>query len=80
MSPTAVVQLAGRQLELVRHPLDGRIVAFDDADDAFAFAVSLEISGAASAGTVAAPAREAVHMLGAGSTAADLTRLVGQAA
>ena len=80
MSPTAVVQLAGQRLELVRHPLDGRIVAFDDADDAFAFAVSLEIGGAVSAGTVAAPAGEERHMLDPGSTALDLTTPAEQAA
>src|SRR5207237_6638356 len=72
VSPTAVVQLAGQRLELVRHPGDGRVVAFSDADDAFAFAVSLEVAGAASAGAVAAPRHEALHMLGHGATASDL--------
>ena len=63
MSPlTAVVQLASGQLQLVRHPADGRVVAFDSADDAFAFAVSLEIAGAEAAGTVAAPDGP-LHML-----------------
>jgi hypothetical protein len=80
MSPTAVVQLAGQRLELVRHPLDGRIVAFDDADAAFAFAVSLELRGAASAGTVAVPAGEEIHMLDSGSAALDLATLVEHAA
>lgn len=80
MSPTAVVQLAGQRLELVRHPLDGRVIAFDSADDAFAFAVSLEIAGASSAGTVEAPAGELVHLLGPGVSALDLTRPMEQAA
>jgi uncharacterized protein (DUF1684 family) len=35
VSLTAVVQLHDQRLELVRHPADGRIVAFSDADDAF---------------------------------------------
>lgn len=72
MSATAVVQLAGQRLELVRHPLDGHVVAFAEADDAFAFAVSLEVAGAASAGTVNAPADEALHLLAHGATAFDL--------
>ena len=73
MNPTAVVQLAGERLQLVRHPLDGRIVAFAHADDAFAFAVLLEVGGGASAGTVIAPRNEALHMLKRGATAFDLT-------
>ena len=59
MSPSAVVQLSGQQLELVRHPLDGRVLVFADSDDAFAFAVSLELAGGSSAGTVQAPAGRA---------------------
>jgi hypothetical protein len=70
---TAVVRLNGSRLQLVRHPVDGRVVAFDDADAAFAFAVSLEIAGAQSAGTVAAPEGQPVHMLSRGISAADLT-------
>jgi hypothetical protein len=70
---TAVVRLDGSRLQLVRHPVDGRVVAFDDADAAFAFAVSLEIAGAQSAGTVAAPAGQPIHMLARGASAADLT-------
>jgi hypothetical protein len=67
-------------LELVRHPLDGRVIAFDKADDAFAFAVSLEIAGATSAGTVEAPLDEQVHLLGPGVTAFDFERRMEQAA
>ena len=73
MSPTAVVQLSGQQLELVRHPLDGQVLVFADADDAFAFAVSLELAGGSPAGTVQAPAGESVHLLAPGVTAFDLT-------
>jgi uncharacterized protein GlcG (DUF336 family) len=80
MSPTAVVQLTGQRLELVRHPHDGHVVAFDSADDAFAFAVSLEIAGAASAGTIDAPAGELVHTLDPGATAFDLTGRMEEAA
>jgi hypothetical protein len=80
MSPTAVVQLTGQRLEMVRHPSDGQVIAFDSADDAFAFAVSLEIAGAASAGTVEAPAGEVVHLLGPGVTAFDLTGTLERAA
>ena len=80
MSPTAVIRLTGQRLELVRHPLDGRVIAFDNADDAFAFAVSLELAGAASAGTVEAPAGEQVHLLGPGATALDFERRMEQAA
>jgi hypothetical protein len=69
---TAVVRLDGNRLQLVRHPADNRIVAFDDADAAFAFAVSLELAGSASAGTIAAPGDEPVHMLAIGTTAADV--------
>ena len=69
---TAVVRLTSGRLQLVRHPVDGRVVAFDDADAAFAFAVSLEIAGAESAGTVAAPADQPVHLLRRGVSAADL--------
>ena len=72
MSPTAVVQLSGERLELYRHPADGRVIAFDDSDDAFAFAVSVEIAGGSSAGTVEAPHGELLHMLGPGTTALDL--------
>ena len=80
MGPTAVVQLSGRHLELVRHPADGRVVAFAHPDDAFAFAVSLELAGAASAGTVAAPGSELIHMLEPGVTAFDLPGSLEQAA
>jgi hypothetical protein len=80
MSPTAVVQLTGRRLELVRHPLDGQVIAFDSADDAFAFAVSLEVAGAASAGTVEAPLGETLHLMAHGMTAFDLTARMEQAA
>jgi hypothetical protein len=77
---TAVVRLNGSRLQLVRHPVDGRVVAFDDADAAFAFAVSLEITGAQSAGTVAAPVGQPIHMLQRGVSAADLTTTVEMAA
>jgi hypothetical protein len=77
---TAVVRLNGSRLQLVRHPVDGRVVAFDDADAAFAFAVSLEVAGAQSAGTVAAPAGQPTHMLQRGVSAADLTMPVEVAA
>ena len=80
MSHTAVVQLAGQRLELVRHPIDGSVVVFDDADDAFAFAVSLELAGALSAGTVQAPAGESVHLLAPGTTAFDPSKPVEHAA
>lgn len=80
MSPTAVVQLSGQRLELVRHPLDGQVIAFENVDDAFAFAVSLEIAGAASAGTIDAPADELIHLLGPGATAFDLNGPMEQAA
>jgi uncharacterized protein GlcG (DUF336 family) len=80
MSATAVVQLAGQRLELVRHPADGHVIAFESADDAFVFAVSLEIAGAASAGTVDAPAGELVHTLDPGVTAFDLNGRMEQAA
>jgi hypothetical protein len=73
MSLTAVIRLTGQRLELVRHPLDGHVIAFDHAEDAFAFAVSLELTGAASsAGTVDAPHGERVHLLAPGATAFDL--------
>jgi hypothetical protein len=80
MGPIAVVQLAGERLELFRHPVDGRVVAFADSDAAFAFAVSLEIAGAASAGTVEAPFGERLHMLPNGATAFDLTGSIEEAA
>ena len=67
----AIVRLTGGRLQLVRHPADGNVVAFDDADAAFCFAVSLEIAGAESAGTVAAPDGP-VHLLEAGVSAAAL--------
>jgi hypothetical protein len=72
MDPTAIVQLSGAGLQLVRHPHDGRVVAFDDADAAFAFAVSLELTTGTPAGTVTAPEAELLHMLERGATAADL--------
>lgn len=82
MSPTAVIRLTGQRLELVRHPLDGHVIAFDNADDAFAFAfaVSLELAGATSAGTVDAPLDEQVHLLRPGVTAFDFERRMEQAA
>jgi hypothetical protein len=80
MGPTAVVRLSGERLELVRHPRDGRVVAFANADDAFAFALSLELAGAASAGTVLAPEGIPVHMLAPGETALDLARSAERAA
>jgi hypothetical protein len=80
MSPTAVVQLSGRKLELVRHPGDGQVLAFDDADDAFAFAVSLELAGATAAGTIEAPPGATLHMLAPGATAFDLERPMERAA
>lgn len=79
MGPTAVVQLTDRRLELVRHPADGRIVAFDDAVDAFAFAVSLELAGGRSAGTVEAPSGP-VHILDPGVTVFDLEGPIGRVA
>lgn len=72
MSFTAVIQLTGSQLSLVRHPADGRVVAFEEPGAAFAFAVSLEIAGALSAGTVGAPDGEPIHVLAAGTSAAEL--------
>jgi hypothetical protein len=80
VSPTAVVQLSGQRLELFRHPDDGRVVAFADCDAAFAFAVSLELAGAASAGCVGAPASELLHMLDPGVTAFDLKGRMEEAA
>ena len=80
MGPTAVVQLDGKRLQLVRHPGDGCVIAFDSPDDAFAFAVSLEFAGAASAGTVAAPEGELIHLLAPGITATDLMRPLEEAA
>jgi hypothetical protein len=56
------------------------VIGFEDAHDAFAFAVSLEIAGAASAGTVDAPSGERLHILGPGVTAFDLTPLMERAA
>jgi hypothetical protein len=80
MSPTAVVQLCGQRLELVRHPGDGHVVAFDSCEDAFAFAVSLEIAGRPCAGTVGAPPDELIHVLGPGVTASELMGPMEQAA
>jgi len=77
---TAIVCLAEGKLQLVRHPADGQIVAFEDADDAFCFAVSLELAGTPSAGTVAAPDGESVHLLGHGATAAELEPIQRMAA
>ena len=76
----AIVRLSAGHLQLVRHPLDNRVVAFDDSDAAFCFAVSLELAGAESAGTVAAPAGEPLHVLEAGAVAADFTAPLGLAA
>lgn len=69
---TCVVHLSYGRLELARHPGDGRVIAFEDADDAFAFAVSMEVGGAMSAGTVAAPDHEMLHLVDRGTTALDL--------
>jgi hypothetical protein len=80
MGPTAVVQLAGERLELVRHPSDGHVVVFANADDAFAFALSLELAGTASAGTVHAPEGMPVHMLDPGAAASEVMRPMEQAA
>ena len=68
----AIVRLTGGRLQLVRHPADSRVIAFDDPHAAFCFAVSLEIAGAESAGTVAAPDGVPIHLLEAGASAADL--------
>jgi hypothetical protein len=56
------------------------VIAFDSADDAFAFAVSLELAGATSAGTVDAPTGEQVHLLRPGVTAFDFERRMEHAA
>jgi hypothetical protein len=69
---TAVVHLTAGRLELARHPADGRVIAFEHTDDAFAFAVSFELGGALSAGTVAAPEYEQFHLVERGVTALDL--------
>ena len=69
---TAIVRLTGGRLQLVRHPADGLVVAFDDADAAFCFAVSLELTDGESAGTVAAPSGVAFHVLRPGTTASDI--------
>jgi hypothetical protein len=39
------------------------VLAFENADDAFAYAVSMEARGAMSAGTVAAPDHELLHLV-----------------
>jgi hypothetical protein len=65
----AIVCLTEGKLQLVRHPADGRVVAFEDRDAAFCFAVSLETFGAASAGTVEAPGGVPLHVLEPGTTA-----------
>lgn len=70
--PTCVVHLSYGRLELARHPADGRVIGFDDPDDAFAFAVSMEMNGAVAAGTVAAPSDEVFHLLERGASARDL--------
>ena len=77
---TAIVRFTGGRLQLVRHPADGFVVAFDDADAAFCFAVSLELTDGESAGTVAAPAGVAFHMLKPGTTASDITQTMEVAA
>lgn len=69
----SIACLDGGRLTLLRHPADGRVVAFDDRDDAFGFAVSLELTGHESAGTVEAPAGEALHMVSV--TAAEVELL-----
>lgn len=80
MGPTAVVQLSGKRFQLYRHPVDGRVVAFANADDAFAFAISLEVAGGGSAATVQVSDDEPVHLLDPGVTAFDLNRQWEQAA
>src|SRR5436853_1468444 len=76
----SIACLDGGRLTLLRHPADGRVVAFDDRDDAFAFAVSLELSGHESAGTVEAPAGEALHMVSLNSAELELLPPIGLAA
>ena len=80
MSPTAVVQLSGQRLELVRHPGNGHVLAFDKCEDAFAFAVSLECAGRLCAGTIGAPADELIHLLDPGVTASEVMGPMEQAA
>jgi hypothetical protein len=69
--PVAIVRLEAGRLQLVRHPVDGQVVAFADPFAAFCFAVSLELAGAQSAGTVAAPSGVPLHMLESGTLASD---------
>lgn len=68
----AIVYLSHGKLQLVRHPVDHRVVAFDDSDAAFCFAVSMEVAGAQSAGTVEAPDGEPLCVLPAGTDADEL--------
>jgi len=76
----AIVRLSEGRLQLVRHPVDGHVVAFDDADAAFCFAVSLELAGAESAGTVAAPQGVALHLLKPGAVASNFIEPLAVAA
>jgi hypothetical protein len=69
---TAIVRLDGDRLQLVRHPSNGRVIAFDDAQAAFAFAVSLEIAGAPCAGTVAIVDSDQIQVLPPSASAFDL--------
>jgi hypothetical protein len=68
----AVVRVADGRLELMRHPDDGGVIAFEDAEAAFCFAVSLAIAGELSAATIGAPVGIPLHVLEPGASAADL--------
>jgi hypothetical protein len=70
--PVAIIRVADGRLKLVRHPHDGEVIAFEDADAAFCFAVSLELGGGKSAGTVTAPAGVPLHILEAGAVATEV--------
>jgi hypothetical protein len=76
----SVVRLYGTQLQLVRDPHDGRVLAFDDRDEAFLFSVSLELEGDHSAGTVVAPDDAALHLVHSAAEASDLMRTLEVAA
>ena len=72
---TAVAYLdeAGR-VALVRHPDSDHIVAFESTDDAFCFAVAIGLAGITSAGSVAAPVDELLHVIGSEQEATDVVR------
>jgi hypothetical protein len=76
----SVVRLHGTQLQLVRDPHDGRVLAFADRDEAFVFAVSLELEGDHSAGTVVTPDDAALHLVRSAAEALDLMRRLEEAA